>query len=185
MTEQKTDCWWFSEQIMKKVGFWESRSSWTHTAFGTGQLTMLFTCGGEDNHIHWNTPHKKYFVVKYVNGKYWVPAGHPPVTLSSCPAIFRLPCQISWPKSFFSLCLLHWSERTDNFSKNHSHAPQSFKHKSATNPSDVISYPNPEQYSSVALLFSWQYDRRLAQNGPEKIFNNITVANMQFWTFLL
>lgn len=61
--------------------------------------------------------------------QHWVPTGHPPATVSTLPAIFRL---LSCPftdllKSLVSLCLLHWSERTDNFSKNHSYAPQSFK----------------------------------------------------------
>lgn len=68
MTEQKTDCWWFSEHIMEKVASWEGRSSWTHTVFSTCQLTTLFSCGGEDNRIHRNPPHKKHHAVKYVSG---------------------------------------------------------------------------------------------------------------------
>lgn len=87
MTEQKTDCWWFSEHIMERVASWEGRSSWTHTGFGTSQLTMSFSCGGADNHIHWNPLHKKHHAVKY-EWQSWVPTGHPPATVSTS---FRLP----------------------------------------------------------------------------------------------
>ena len=80
--------------MVQKVASWEGKSSWTHTVFGTSSLTTLFSCGGKDNHIHWNPPHKKRHAVKYVSGS------------TGCQQdILLLLCQPSLP--FFRLPSCH------------------------------------------------------------------------------
>lgn len=108
------DCWWFSELIMEIVASWEGISAWM--VFSTGHLMSLFSCGGEDSHIH----HTQIAIQsKTAKGSIGCPQDIP-ATMSTFPDIFRLPsCWSSWPLTLFRLHLLHWSERTDNFSKNH------------------------------------------------------------------
>lgn len=153
MTEQKTGCWRFSEHIVEKEASWEGKSWWTHTAFGNSQLTMSFSCGGEDNHIHWNPPHKKRFAAKYVNGS---TGCQQHILLLLCqPSLpfFRLPSFYPHDLRVCLVCVFCIDLQGLIISLRITHASQSFKLKFATNPSDVISYPNPEQSGSIACCF--------------------------------
>lgn len=151
--DKKIDCWWFSEHIVEKGASWEGKSSWTHTTFGNSQLTMLFSCGGDDNHIHWNPPHKKRHAVKCVSGS---TGCQQHILLLLCQIFlpfFRLPSCHPHDLSICLICVFCIDLWGLIISLRITHASQSFKLKFATNPSDVISYPNPKQSGSIACCF--------------------------------
>lgn len=128
-------------------------SSWTYTASGNSQLTMSFSCGGEDNHIHWNPPHKMCHAVKYVRGS---TGCQEHILLLLCQIslpVFRLPSCHPHDLRVCLICVLCIDLWGLIIPLRITHASQSFKLKFATNPSDVISYPNPKQSRSIACCF--------------------------------